>query len=42
MPGSLAFLPLSADNWRELENEFGNDRLDIFFAKISKGTKMFW
>lgn len=29
-----AFLPLSASQWSELENEFGVENMEYFFAKI--------
>lgn len=38
---TLAFLPLDAEQWRELENEFGRERIDACFAKICKGSTMF-
>jgi hypothetical protein len=38
---TLAFLPLSEKQWMELEKEFGQNKVDLLFMKISKGLKMF-
>lgn len=38
---TLAFLPLSAKQWIDLENEFGQNKVNKLFIKISKETKMF-
>jgi simple sugar transport system ATP-binding protein len=31
-----AFLPLSTEQWRELENEFGQEHLDYCFSKVTR------
>jgi hypothetical protein len=38
---TLAFLTLSAKQWNELEKEFGQDKIDLLFMKITKDSKMF-
>jgi hypothetical protein len=38
---TLAFLPLSASQWAELESEFGAENVGKRFSKISKGIKLF-
>ena len=38
---TLAFLPLSALQWLELENEFGSERMNACFRKIHKGSVIF-
>jgi len=38
---TLAFLPLSAQQWAELEETFGDEQLERHFAKIHSGLKMF-
>jgi hypothetical protein len=38
---ALAFLPLSVSEWTELESEFGTEKINALFAKISKGAKLF-
>ncbi|MDR2529352.1 MAG: ABC transporter ATP-binding protein [Synergistaceae bacterium] len=38
---TLAFLPLPAEQWRELENEFGQEEIDYCFSKIAAQTGPF-
>ena len=38
---TLAFLPLKAQQWIELEQEFGKNNVDKYFIPISKKSKMF-
>jgi hypothetical protein len=38
---TLAFLPLPVKHWIELEKEFGQNKVDLLFMKISKEIKMF-
>jgi len=38
---TLAFLPLSAKQWQELEKEYGKEKMDLLFDKISNKSKMF-
>jgi len=37
----VAFLPLKAQQWIELEQEFGKNNVDKYFIPISKKSKMF-
>jgi hypothetical protein len=37
---TLAFLPLSAKQWMDLEDEFGQNKVNKLFIKRSKETKM--
>jgi hypothetical protein len=38
---TLTFLPLPKIQWEELEKEFGQNMVDLFFMKISKNSEIF-
>lgn len=38
---TLAFLPLKAQQWLDLEKEFGTEKVEKYFGRISKDSRMF-
>ena len=38
---TLAFTVLNADEWKELENEFGKEKLEFFFTPVSQFKGIF-
>ena len=38
---TLAFTVLNSDEWKELENEFGKEKLDFFFTPVSQFKGIF-
>ena len=38
---TLAFTVLNADEWKDLENEFGKEKLDFFFTPVSQFKGIF-
>lgn len=38
---TLAFVPLSKEEWEELEKEFGEEKVNYYFSKIKDNSKMF-
>lgn len=38
---TIAFTVLNADEWKELENEFGKEKLNFFFTPVSELKEMF-
>ena len=38
---TLAFVPLSKNEWEELEKEFGVEKVNYYFSKIDDNSKMF-
>ena len=37
---AFVFLPLPAEQWRELEREFGRETITRFFKEITEDTKL--
>ena len=38
---TLAFTVLNADEWKDLENEFGKEKLEFFFTPVSQFKGIF-
>lgn len=38
---TLAFVPLSKEEWEELEKDFGEEKVNYYFSKIDDNSKMF-
>ena len=38
---TLAFVPLSKEEWEELEKEFGEEKVNYYFSRIDDDSKMF-
>lgn len=38
---TLAFVPLSKEEWEELEKDFGVEKVNYYFSKIDDNSKMF-
>lgn len=38
---TLGFVPLSKNEWEELEKEFGEEKVNYYFSKIDDESKMF-
>ena len=38
---TLAFVPLLKSEWKELEKEFGEEKVNYYFSKIDDDSKMF-
>lgn len=38
---TLAFIVLNSDEWKELENEFGKEKLEFFFTPVSQFKGIF-
>ena len=38
---TLAFVPLSKEEWEELEKDFGEEKVNYYFSKIKDNSKMF-